>query len=108
MKGTSSPTEKPTCGKCGMKHYGNSLKGSDNCFGCGKRGHKVRDFHNVRVQRKGNGQTQVTCSNEAPKKNNFYALRSRGEQETSPDVVSGILKVFTIDFYVLLDLGATL
>ena len=91
-----------------MKHYGNSLKGTDNCFGCGKRGHKVRDFHNVRVQRKGNGQTQVTCSNEAPKKNNFYALRSRGEQETSPDVVSGILKVFTIDFYVLLDLGATL
>ena len=47
-KGTSSPTEKPTCGKCGKKHYGNCLKGMDNFFGCGKTGHKVRDCPNVR------------------------------------------------------------
>ena len=33
--GTSSPTEKPTCGKCGKKHYGDFLKGTDNCFGYG-------------------------------------------------------------------------
>ena len=31
-KGTNSPTEKPTYGKCGKKHYGD--KGTDNCFGC--------------------------------------------------------------------------
>ena len=36
--GTSSPTEKPTCGKCGKKHYGDCLIGTDNCFGCGKSG----------------------------------------------------------------------
>ncbi|XP_069150827.1 uncharacterized protein [Solanum lycopersicum] len=60
-KGTSSPTEKPTCG-----------------------------------------------STMAPKKNHFYALRSRCEQETSPDVVTGMLKIFSIDGYALLDSGATL
>ena len=37
-KGTSLPTEKTTCRKCGKKHYGDCLKGMDNCFGCGKVG----------------------------------------------------------------------
>ena len=49
-RGTSSPTENPNCGKCGNKHYGDFIQGMDNCFGCGKSGHKVRDFPNVRVQ----------------------------------------------------------
>ena len=91
-KGTSSPTEKPTCGKCGKKHYG-----------CCKRGHKVRDIPNLRGQDKGSGQSQSCGSNEAPKKNHFYALRSRGEQETSPDLVTGMFQVFSIDVYALLD-----
>ena len=75
---TSSPTENPTCGMCGKKHYGNLLKGKDNCFGCGKSGHKVRDCPNVRSQDKGSGQAQASGSNEGPKKNRFYNLRSRG------------------------------
>ena len=36
-RGTYSPTEKSTCGKCGKKHNGDCLKGTDNCFGCGKK-----------------------------------------------------------------------
>ena len=47
-KGTSSPTKKTTCGMCGKKNYGDCVKGMDNCFGCGKSGHKVRDFPIVR------------------------------------------------------------
>ena len=43
-----------------------------------------------------------------PKKNRFYAFFSRGEQETSLDVVTGILKVFSIDVYALLDPDSTL
>ena len=43
-----------------------------------------------------------------PKKNLFYALRSRGEQETSPNVVTFMFKVFSIDVYAFLDPGATL
>ena len=31
-KGTSSPTEKPTCGKCGKKFYGDCLMGTGNFF----------------------------------------------------------------------------
>ena len=29
---TNSSTEKPTCGKFCKKHYGDCLKGMDNCF----------------------------------------------------------------------------
>ena len=53
------------------------------------------------------GQVQARCSNEAPKKNLFYALYSRSEQETSPDVVTSMLKVLFIDVYALVDTGST-
>ena len=62
----------------------------------------------MRVQDKSSGQAQVSYSNEALKKNLFYALRSRGELEISPNVVTGIFKVFSIYVYDLSDLGATL
>ena len=73
-----------------------------------KEWHKVRDLPNVRSQDKGGSQDQASGSNEAPKKNRFYALYSRRAQETSPDAVIGMLKAFAIDVYVLLDPGATL
>ena len=58
---------------------------------------------------KDKGRGQASGSNvDALKKNHFYALRSRGEKESSLDVVTCMLKVFSIDMYVLLDLGATL
>ena len=43
-----------------------------------------------------------------PKNNRFYALRSRGEQESSPDVVTGMLQVFSIYVDALIDPSATL
>ena len=81
---TSSTTNKPTCGMYGKKHYGYSLKRMDNCFGCGKCGHKARDFPYMRGQDKVSGQAQASGSNEAPKKNFFYALCSRGEKRLLP------------------------
>ena len=90
-KGTNSPNEKPTYGKCGKKHYGDCLKGTDNFFSCGKSGHKMRDFPILKSQDKDCGQAQASGSSDAPKKNRFHALRSRGEQETSPDVVISML-----------------
>ena len=68
----------------------------------------MRDFPNLKSQDKGSGQAQASGSTDAPNKNLFYALHSRGEQETSPDVVTGMLKVFFLDVHVLLDVGATL
>ena len=105
-KGTSSPTEKLTCRKCGKKNYDDCLKVPNNYFGCGKSDHNVRDCPNVWGQEKGSGQAQASGSNEAPKKNRFYAFCFRGEQETSPDVVTGMLKVFSINvyFYLIRDL----
>ncbi|KAK4717896.1 hypothetical protein R3W88_016234 [Solanum pinnatisectum] len=34
----------PTCQKCGKSHLGKCLMGTDNCYGCGKSGHCLRDF----------------------------------------------------------------
>ena len=47
-RGTTSPRKKQTCGKCGKKHWGQCLLGTENCFRCGKIGHKVIDFPNVK------------------------------------------------------------
>ena len=62
----------------------------------------------MKSQYKGNVQAQANGSSDDPKKNRFYALYSRGDQETFPDVVTGMLRVFSIDVYSLLDPGATL
>ena len=107
-KGFNSPKEKPTCGKCGKNHYGECFKGTDNFFSCGKTGHKMRDCPNLKSHDKGSVQAEASGSSDAPKKNRFYAFCSRGEQETSRDVVNGMLKIFTLDVYALLDPGATL
>ena len=76
---TSSLNKKPICENCGKMHYGDYLKGTDNFFGYGKSGNKVRDFPNMMGQDKGSG--KESSSNEAPKKNHFYALYCRGERE---------------------------
>ena len=55
-KGTNSPIEKSTSGKCGKKHCGDCPKETDNCFSCGKSGHKIRDCPNSKSQDKGSGQ----------------------------------------------------
>ena len=69
----------------------------------------MKDFLNLKGQEKGSGQDQESGLNvDGPKKNCFYALCSRGGQETSPDVVNGMFNYFSTYVYVLLDLGATL
>ena len=45
---------------------------------------------------------QEIGSIDSTKKNHFYVFLSRGEQEISPDVVTGMLKVFYVDVYALL------
>ena len=66
------------------------------------------DCPNLKSQDKFSEQAQASGSSYAPKNNRFYAIRSRGEQETSLDVVTGMLKVFSLDVYSLHDPGATL
>ena len=80
----------------------------NNSFRYGKGCHKMRDCPYMKSQYKGSVQAQSSGCSDAPKKNYFYALRSRGEKETSLDVVSGMLKVFYLDVYTLLYPGSTL
>ena len=68
----------------------------------------MRGFPNLKSHDKGSFSSQASGSSDDPKKNRFYTLRSRGEQETSHDLVTGMLKVFSLDVYSLLDPGATL
>ena len=39
---SSSLIEKPTCGKCAKRHFGDCLKGTNSFFSCSKSFHKVR------------------------------------------------------------------
>ncbi|KAH0650175.1 hypothetical protein KY284_030087 [Solanum tuberosum] len=99
----------PTFVKYRKKHEGKCLASTDGCFSCGNSGHKMRDFPMLMdKKREGNQAPSNGSGSNAPKENHFYALQTRGEQEGSPDVVIDILKVFRLDVYDLLDLGATL
>uniref|UniRef100_M1BQ68 Gag-pol polyprotein n=1 Tax=Solanum tuberosum TaxID=4113 RepID=M1BQ68_SOLTU len=101
--------ERPTCAKCGKKHEGKCLAGMGVCYGCGKSGHQLKDCPTHTAKGREGNQTPPSDSNsDAPKKNHFYALQSRGDQESSPNVVTGMLQVFSIDVYALLDPSATL
>ncbi|XP_069145609.1 uncharacterized protein [Solanum lycopersicum] len=89
VRSANSPNKKPICRKCGKKHWGECLVGTENCFGFGMCNHKVRDFPNVRCQKSGSVHFRPSNSNsEVLRTNSFYALRSRGEHESSPDVVT--------------------
>ena len=63
----------------------------------------------MKGQNKYSGKTHASGSNvDDPKKNLFYALSLRSEQESSPDVMTSMLLVLSIVVYTLPDPGATL
>ena len=80
------------CGNCGKKQLDECVVGMNSFYGCGKGGHMVKDCPNVRGQVKGSSKTELSGPrSEAPKRNSFYALKTRGEQESSLDVVTYML-----------------
>ena len=72
----------------------------------------VRECPQNRGQTGGNAQPrpnpQSAAIGEPPKMNRFYALKGREEQVKSANVVTGMLQVFSIYVYALLDPGSTL
>nr|XP_016507966.1 PREDICTED: uncharacterized protein LOC107825602 [Nicotiana tabacum] len=56
----------------------------------------------------GRGRGRFGASGSGGQQNRIYALSSRQDLESSPDVVTGILSVFSIDMYALIDPGSTL
>ncbi|WMV57929.1 hypothetical protein MTR67_051314 [Solanum verrucosum] len=99
----------PAYTRCGKKHDGKCLADTDGCFNCGKNGHKMREFPLLATKGRDGRQAQPSRSGSTtPKQNKLYALQTQQDHEDSSDVVTGMLKVFHLDVYDLLDPGATL
>ncbi|XP_070045403.1 uncharacterized protein [Nicotiana tomentosiformis] len=122
-----------SCPKCGRIHFGSCFMDLPVCFGCGVRGHILRDCRSSRriigrdVAKPANSIATISTTPPArgtpaptwcgaardgaqnsggPRR--FYAMRRRRESETSPDVVTSILFVQSHDVYALIDPGSTL
>ncbi|XP_049378074.1 uncharacterized protein LOC125842814 [Solanum stenotomum] len=95
---------------------------STSCFKCGQNGQFIRECRKNR-QGSGNGRNRAQSSSVAPpdrvapreatlgtdrEANRLYAITSHEEQDNSPDIVIGMIKVFTFDVDALLDPGASL
>ncbi|XP_049374796.1 uncharacterized protein LOC125839851 [Solanum verrucosum] len=106
-QGGGNGSSLPNCAKCGRNHEG--IEGSNACFGCGKMDHKIRDCTTV-SKKEGDSRRRAQpypssgpsgSGLNAPKKNRFYALQTRGEQEGSTYVVTSMMKIFQLDVYAL-------
>ena len=66
---------------------GECLVGAENCFSCVKGVHKVRYCPTIKAKGKESNQGQTSSPNfDDPKKNRFYNLHSRGEENDSPKI----------------------
>ena len=113
----------PTFPKCCKNHSGECIIGKKKCLGCDQSGHRLRDFPSRQVQEGSNGRAQSTtssapanrqtqqgnssCTSGGQRQNRLYALQAFRDQEISPYVVTGTLRVFELDVYALLDPGDT-
>lgn len=81
----------------------------DTCFGFPKNCHMVRDCPMTKTQIRESNQAQESSpSSDALKRNHFYVLKLRGDQEGSPDVVTCMFYVFSVNVYAWLDPCVTL
>ncbi|KAG5599152.1 hypothetical protein H5410_030522 [Solanum commersonii] len=118
-QGGSKPT---TCAKCGRNYSSVCREVSTDCFKCGQTGHFIRECPKNK-QENGNGGNRAQSFSVAPPDraaprgatfgtgrgtNRLYAITSRQEQEDSPDVVTGMIQVFDLTVYALLDPEASL
>ncbi|XP_049406212.1 uncharacterized protein LOC125869830 [Solanum stenotomum] len=68
--------------KCGRKHKGKCLAGTNGCFGCGKSGNKMRDcLMLVAKERESKQAPSSGVGSSATKQNLLYALQTSGEEE---------------------------
>ncbi|KAH0776371.1 hypothetical protein KY290_007782 [Solanum tuberosum] len=112
----------PVCGRCGRSHSCKCRDSRTGCFKCGQEGHLMKECPKNK-QGSGNPSNRAQSSSVAPLdsaaprgttfgtgggSNRLYAITSRQEQENSPDVVIGMIRVFDFTVYALLDPGVSL
>ncbi|WMV08927.1 hypothetical protein MTR67_002312 [Solanum verrucosum] len=70
MRGKSGGSSMPNCIRCGRKHDGKCLAGTDGCFNCGKSGHNMSAFLFLATKGRDGRQAQLSGSGSgAPKQN---------------------------------------
>ncbi|XP_015055050.1 uncharacterized protein LOC107001573 [Solanum pennellii] len=102
--------DRKSCEKSGRLQGGDFLVGTNIFYGCGKSEHMVGDFPQIKNFSRTDSQPRPnpTTAAEPPRRNIFYALKGREEQEKSTDVVTGTLHVFSFHVYQIFDQGSTL
>ncbi|XP_049373336.1 uncharacterized protein LOC125838315 [Solanum verrucosum] len=81
-----SSFERSICTKCGKQHLSKFLAGMDWCFGCGKKGHKMRDCPTLSAKGREAKQASLDVPDpNDPRKNHFYVLQANKDKGTNPD-----------------------
>ncbi|WMV38090.1 hypothetical protein MTR67_031475 [Solanum verrucosum] len=81
---------RPTCAKCCKKYDGKCHVDMGAFYVCCKSWYQLKNCPTFAARGREDKQTPPSSSNsDASKKNHFYALQSRGDQERSPNVVTG-------------------
>ncbi|KAG5572887.1 hypothetical protein H5410_062653 [Solanum commersonii] len=105
------------CAKYSRNDPNKCHDGFTSCFKCGQKGHFMKESPQ---NRQGNGNqgnraqsssvslpdrdaTRRATSGTVGGSNNLYAITSHQEPENSPDIVTSMIKVFTLNVYALLD-----
>ena len=107
----------PVIAKCGRNNSGVFCEGSTSCFKYDQTGHFMREcIKNKKINESGGNRAQSSSvcppNRAAPRGDTFgtgvrtnrlYALNNLQEHENSPDVLTGMIEVFDITVYALLD-----
>ncbi|TMW94542.1 hypothetical protein EJD97_010118 [Solanum chilense] len=87
-----TPHDRRPCRKCSKLHGGECMMVTNACYSCGKYGHMMKDCPNSRSQEQGKERFQPNCpSEESPRRQQFFALKSKGAGEDTSGEVSGFI-----------------
>ena len=102
VRNVDPPKEWLTCGKCGKKHVGECLVGTNCFYGCGKVAIWLKSILMLEYKARGMENINQMVIVLMIQKGCFYALKARGDIESSPDLVTGMLNIFFDNVYALL------